>query len=226
MALVKGENVIVTIYNGGEWQTYACGKSASISIDTDLIETSTTGTGINRTYLPTANTFSGTIDGLVNLDTPGMVTLPSLIALQLSQQLLNTRFTFIDEAENVFIFNANFYITNTSVSGAFSDAASFNIQMKGTGVPSTSSTPVTPIITQVKRYDFTTSQDQTTVTVPAISGKYILEFVTDGIGNAEILTGSETPIDKEVVYDILTGSFTWAIPAEAGIKIYILYQDL
>src|SRR6187399_1138337 len=135
MALVRGENVVVQIYNGGVWEFYACAQSASIEIETSLIETSTTGTGVNRTSIPEANSFSGSLTGLVNLDKPGLITLPSLIVLQLGHQLLQTRFTFTDEAGNVFIFKGDFYITNSSISGGIGDAAGFNISLKGTGVP-------------------------------------------------------------------------------------------
>lgn len=225
MALVKGNNFIITIYDGGEWKTYACATSAEISIETSLIETSVTGSGKSRTYLPEANGFSGSLSGLVNLDKPGLITLPALLQLQLSHQLLNTRGTFIDEDDNVFIFNGDFYITNTTLAGGMNDAASFNISIQGTGVPALSSTPLTPIITQVKSYVYTATGGEKTFTDALLSAQDILDVEIDGIGYAEIIT-SGTPVDKQILYDELTGQFSWAPELEPDVKVKILYQPI
>ena len=223
--LVRGENVVLEIYDDGEWKILACARSCNLTIDTDLIETSTTGTGVNRTFLPTANTFGGSFEGLVNLDQPDLITMDNLITLQLSHTLLLTRFVFTDTANNFFIFSGAFYITNISTGGGLNDAANFSVQVKGTGVPSTSTTPPTPIITAVVRYEFTTSANQVTLTDVALIGKDIIEAFIGPTPLAPILT-SGTPIANEGVYDSATGSLTWANAADAGMECYIVYQNI
>lgn len=77
----------------------------------------------------------------------------------------------------------------------------------------------------VNNYSYSTSALQTSITVSGLAGKKILLFSKDGVIFSPILL-SGVPENKEVLYDVITGAFTWNIPAEEGEEIFIVYQNL
>lgn len=56
-----------------------------------------------------------------------------------------------------------------------------------------------------------------------LQNKNLFEAVKDGVGSSKIIT-SGSPVDKQVLFNTLTGSVTWAIPFEPGEESYVLYQ--
>lgn len=67
MSLVFGKDVTVFKYDSDVdvWVPYACARSCSLPISTGVLETSITGSGKFRTFVPTANSFTGTLEGLM-----------------------------------------------------------------------------------------------------------------------------------------------------------------
>ena len=84
MELVKGEDVVVLFYEGGEWKNYACARACTLTVNTSVIETTTTGAGNYTTIIPEKHSFTGSIDGLVNLDNGDGLSLADLRARQLA----------------------------------------------------------------------------------------------------------------------------------------------
>lgn len=225
MSLVRGDNCIVYFYESGSWVPYACALTCSLDVQTDFIETSTTGTGRMATFSPTKNSFTGSIEGLVSLGDAGVLSLPDLRQKQLSQELLLLRFQRTAENGSVYTDECNFYISSSSDSGAFGNAASFNIGLRGTGnikqiFTSTAYTPHS-----MKRFEYTGTGGEVSFSDPLLIDKDIIEVNKDGIGNSKIITGG-TPASKQVLYTASTGTLEWAIPFEPGEEAYVLYQDL
>lgn len=72
MGKVKGEDVILYIQDISTYPNkcpdpIACGRSITFNIDQDMIETSITGNGRFRTYVPGAASVTANIEGLVNI---------------------------------------------------------------------------------------------------------------------------------------------------------------
>jgi hypothetical protein len=74
MGLVRGEDVILSAYTaapgGQDYYPFGCARSVTFDISTDFIETSVTGSGAFKTFLPSGKQFSGNIEGLVFLNKP------------------------------------------------------------------------------------------------------------------------------------------------------------
>lgn len=225
MATVNGKNVKVFIYDNGGWRLYACATSCSINVTTSTVETSTTGSGVWATFKPQKNSWTGTLEGVVNLDEPGQLNLADLRAKQIGFIEFLVNFERTDEAGNVYTDAGVAIITNSSDSGPINDVATFTIDLQGTGVLQQQFIPTPLPLSAVTRYQGTASGGETTINIPSIVNKDILSVVKDGIGNCLIIT-SGTPASKEVLYDIATGDFTWAIPFEPGETYYILYQSI
>lgn len=134
MSPVKGKDVVIEILDGSDWKLYACGVSCSLNITTDVIEISTKGSGTFADFLPTKNSFTGSIEGVVNLDAPGMLTLADLR----KRQIQHTKFKMKYIRETVdgnttYYDEAFFYITSSTDTGAVGDFNTFSIELRGTG---------------------------------------------------------------------------------------------
>jgi hypothetical protein len=97
---VKGDNVVVYIFDGGLWKPYVCATSAELNVNTEFIETSVSGAGLWATYTPTKNSFTITLSGVVSLNETGSLGLPDLRQKQIAQETLLMRFQRTDESGN------------------------------------------------------------------------------------------------------------------------------
>jgi len=74
MGLVRGEDVILSAYTaapGGQaYYPFGCARSVTFDISTDFIETSVTGSGAFKTFIPSGKQFSGNIEGLAFINRP------------------------------------------------------------------------------------------------------------------------------------------------------------
>ena len=143
---VLGKNVVVFIQVGSDWVLYACATSATLNVVTDMIETSVSGNGRFKSFLPTANSFTGTLEGVTSFETDGKLSLQDLRERQLSQELLMMKYQRSDALGNLYTDQASFYITSSSDVGSFNDMNNFTVEMQGTGILSLSPyEPVTPV---------------------------------------------------------------------------------
>lgn len=233
MSLVKGENFVFYVYNAGTWKLYACGRSGSMSINTEFLETTVTGSGNYRTFKPTVHDFTGQIDGIIALDEDTMMTLSDLEALQLAKTKILCRFTATAENSEVYTKECYFYISNSTSTGSFDGIATFQIQLRGTGSITQVFTPPPAPSGSDMRYPAQGDTAAATTgsyswTATGLAGKYILSVVKDGRGSSNIIT-SGTPVGNEVLYEDsgADGLFTWAVPFEDGeTPPYVVYRDI
>lgn len=225
MDIVNGKDVVVYIYDGGIWKLYACGKSCTFTIETEFIETSVAGYGVNATFLPTKNSFTGTLEGVVSLEVGSVLNYPDLQLRQTNHELLLMRFTRTSRLGAVYTSEVNFYILSSSDTGSFDAANVFTIELKGTGILGQIFTqPIPPAGGVTLRYEYTAAGGESFFSDPSLINKYILEANKDGAGFRVILNG--TPVNKEVKYTIGTGRFDFSVPFEPGEELYIIYMDL
>jgi len=88
MGLVRGEDVILSAYTaapGGQaYYPFGCARSVTFDISTDFIETSVTGSGAFKTFIPSGKQFSGNIEGLVFLDKPAVAETRATVTIDFS----------------------------------------------------------------------------------------------------------------------------------------------
>ncbi len=232
MSLVRGENCVFYIFDAGLWKPYVCSRSGNISIDTDTIETSSTGTGDYKTFRPTVHSFTASFDGLISLGVSGSLTLPELQALQLAKTKLLCRFQETSESKDIYTKEAYFYITNSTDTGSFDGVGTFQVTMRGTGAITLVFTILPPII-QGKVYRYPAAGSTAPATVGSLTflatglgNKDILSVFKDGMARNNIIT-SGTPVNQEVLYETVgaDGLFTFPQPFESD-NCYIEYQNL
>lgn len=119
------------------WKPYACARSISINLTTDFIETSVSGTGVWRTYKPTALSWGASMEGVVSIDDEDRVTLEDLRAKQVLQEQVYLKFQRVDDDGNEYNEYGYAYIADSQDTGSYNDMATFSIEFRGEG-------PLTP----------------------------------------------------------------------------------
>ena len=224
--IVKGENIILFIYDDGMWKPVVCGRDCSFETQAEDIETSITGSGVWRTFEYVALTWTCSFDGVILLDGLNELSLQDLRAYQYSRQKVLIRYQRQDDNSNVYTDEGYALISSISDTGNYQDVGTFSIELKGTG-PLTSvivPTPVDPA-GKVKRFEYTATGGEDSFTDTDLINKDVIDVVVDGVGRSSIIT-SGTPVAQEVLYDSTTGTITMPFDLETDTEVYVLYQDL
>lgn len=128
-------------YDLGGWKPFLCGRSASITFNTDFIETSVSGSGKYATYLPTKHSVTASMEGLVSLIEPDGLTIADVRKMQLDQTVSMVKYQRTDEEGNTYSEQIKAYISGSSDTGSFEDANTFSLELRGTGA-----------VTQIRTY--------------------------------------------------------------------------
>lgn len=226
MAKVLGDNAVLFFYDSGVWKLYACDRTVTLDVQTEVIETSVSGSGDWATFKPTKNSGTAQMDGVVSLNEVNKLTLPDLRQKQYTFTELLMRFQYTATDGTVYTEQGTFIITGSNSVGSYNSVSVFTIQLKLTGPLTQVFTPtVTNLTTKDMRYEYTAAGGEFGFTNGTLAGKYILVVGRDGIGNSKIIL-SGTPVNKEVLYTTGPGSFAWATPLEPGEEVFIVYRDI
>jgi len=222
MDLVLGRDIVVYTYDNGQWKMFACARTATFTLNTTMIETTSIGSGSFSSFLPQKHSFTGSIDGLTNLDNTNL-RLSDFRALQLNKQALLMRFERTSIDGDTYTSEGTFYITSSTDTGSYADISTFAIELQGSGALTEifTPTPITP--NAVTRLEYTGIGGEYSFTDSSLIGKDVVIINKDGIGNSKIIL-SGTPINKEAKFDSTTGTITWGIPFEPGEEAYVIYQ--
>ena len=225
MGKVAGKDVLALIFYNGQWRNYACGLSISMDVTTDFIETSTRGNGKSKTFIPTMDEWAGTLEGVMTLEQPGLLSLPDFRDIQDAQMALLLRSQHTDDVGNIYTEEGTAYIRRTTDTGSVEGAATFTIELRGTGARTRIYTTTATSSLPVMRLEYTGVGGEDSFTAALLVGKTAIAIFRDGIEQSKLLlTG--TPINKEVLFNSLTGSLTFDAgnPLATGEEIAVLYQ--
>jgi predicted secreted protein len=136
MAKVSGEDVIVSINVADVLTPIACARSITFDINNELIETSITGNGNFRTYIPGALDWSGTIEGLVYIykENNPYNGLGQLYDLIINGTPITINYYEVD-VDGVTFLNktGTAYIESINETSSFDNMVTFTANIKGTG---------------------------------------------------------------------------------------------
>lgn len=138
MGLVLGKDVVLylRVDDTGDFKPIGCARSVTLELQKEFIETSGILSGNYRTYIPSAITSSGTMEGLVLLggtDSPDIHNLGNIYQNLLNEKL-NMRFFMLDETQTYYLEKSlDVYIESISETSSFDNITTFSINFKGTG---------------------------------------------------------------------------------------------
>lgn len=133
MSVIKGENVVTFFFVDGVWKVAACARTCTLDVSTETIETTVSGSGKFKSFKPTVNSWSGSIDGVVFLNETGKVTLPDLRRKQLAHERCLIKYQRTDQSGNTYTDEGYFYITSSNDAGSYNDVNTFNLSFIGDG---------------------------------------------------------------------------------------------
>lgn len=133
MGLVRGEDVLLSVPVGATYKPIGCARSITFNVENDLIETSITGSGRYRTYVPGALSFSGTLEGLVFLcdDTDTKAGLIQMYNLIDDFTQFHFRYFMTDGTIN-YERRGDFLIESINETSSFDNMATFTVNFRGT----------------------------------------------------------------------------------------------
>jgi hypothetical protein len=226
--IVKGENVTVFKYvqSINAWVPYACARSCSFSVETDTIETSITGSGKYRTFIPRSNASTGSLEGLTQLEKVNNFSIADLIAMQIAHEILLMRWEDISDNGDVFTKELEMFITNTTQTASFDNVATFSVSLQGTGPITLVYTP-TPLIQGIMyRKEFILPANDDSIILAELDGVCIDNVISIILDNsdASIIIGSGTPIGQEVKYNSSGATITFPFATDIDLNGYVSYQ--
>lgn len=139
MGVVLGKDVILSADFGGVTLPFGCARSCTFDIQREFVETSILSSGSFRTYIPSAATFTGTIEGLVALEEKETATtqyMGIIYDMFFNSTPIHITFYEVDETGEHFLSKSCYiYIESISETGSFDNVSTFSINFKGTGQP-------------------------------------------------------------------------------------------
>lgn len=234
MGLVLGTNAVILFYSvlTDSWVPYGCARTGDIEVSTEFIETTIKGNGKWKKVKPTKNSGSGTLEGLHNLNTPGLVSIADLQAKQFAQERLLMRYDYQDDSGNSYVLEGYFYISGSRINNSFDNVSTFNVDFILSGELTQYYTP-TPIIRGVvirKEFLIAAGQDDITITeIDGLDPENILLVTLNGYDYEEIiLTGTPIvlPAGAQVLYQQSGGKLQFPFTMPVDTNGVVLYQTV
>jgi hypothetical protein len=225
MSKVRGDNVVVTFFDGGFYKPYACALNCSLEITSDIIETSVSGSGNWANWEYSRDSWSGSCDGIVSLQETNTLDLAELQAKQIAHTKLLMHYTRTSDTGEVYESVGYVLITGSSDTGNFGGMNTFSITFRGTGALAQSfvPSPINPPGTMHSLFINLTGA-QTGATSYTMATDKIIIGAFRLVDYIIITTG--TPNVNEIKYVAATGVLSWLVELGPDEFIHIQYQDV
>ncbi len=132
MAKVKGIDVVLKYSD--DMFPYLCARSIQFDINREMIETSVTGSGLTKTFVPGAIEWGGSIEGLTFLGGGTDGDMYMIYDFIQSGELFLLRWYETDENNQFFLQKQGYgYINSVSEISSFDNMVTFNANFTGSG---------------------------------------------------------------------------------------------
>lgn len=132
MALIQGSDCVIQFYVDTDYEGFVCATSFTLTTNTEVIETTTKGTGQWRAFKPNALTYSLSIAGLAKIDDTSSTAF-DLLEAQKGFTEVPFRIIFTDKEGTDKILEGTAIVLTTTFTANPSDYLNNTIEMQGTG---------------------------------------------------------------------------------------------
>lgn len=129
---VKGSNVLLQIYKGGDYADFLCATDCSIDFETEKKSVKTVGDGIWKRYKGQSIGYTINLSGLIRLDVADPVAF-DLLDYQTQFVDVTYRMTFEDDAANIKAIYGTALVEKTSLTGGSDGFATGQFVLVGNG---------------------------------------------------------------------------------------------
>lgn len=224
MSLINGINVIGYFYENGQWYPGVCARSMSIQVNVETVETTTSGSGIWKTVVPTKNSWGFTNEGLCALSVAGGLTIADIESRMRAHTQMLFRFQMTAQDKSVYTDQGYCYLTGATKVGSFDNVSTWNTSADGNGALTQVFTPIVQPIPLMYRYEKQPGLGTFGFTDAALIGKDIQVVTRGNSVSQHLVTGA--PGTEEVQYVSATGQFVWAQEFDTAEWVTINYQNL
>lgn len=224
---VRGSGVIIEAVKSATYRRWACAQSIIVTVDTELIETSTPTTGAWKTFRAVGqNSWRVSLQGIVYLRDQAATKNFALetITEQIRQDGYDIKITFTDTEGYVNYISGSVLIPSTELSGgAINPFSKFSVEFQGTGELEINAS-LTPINEEVFTYYYDGVGGETDITdASLIAVSPLLGF--KGTDEYRVIT-TGSPGQQEILYNSATGNLSWLIalnPPAGGVPERITF---
>lgn len=207
---------------------FAAAKSAVFQMQSDMKEVTSQTSAWYREFRPDTGSWSMSCEGLIKIQDYNYI---YLSALQASRESILVKFVIDNAVEGLVIYSGYAYLSSFSINGPFNDAATYSVQLQGTGAWTQIGTSIVPsgILVQggnVLRYEYTVSSESTTFTIAALIGASEILEIDRGSAVVSKIIYSGAPTGNAIKVNLSGVTFQTANdqPWLAGEEIVILYK--
>lgn len=215
---VRGSGVIIEAIKSSAYRRFACAQSIIVTIETELLETSTPTTGVWKTFRAVGqNSWRVSLQGIHYLRDQAATKNFALetITEQIRQDGYDIKITFTDTEGYVNYISGSVLIPSTELSGgAINPFSKFSVEFQGTGELEINAS-LTPINEEVFTYYYDGTGGETDFTDASLIGVTPLLGFKGTDEYRVITTGS--PAQQELLYNSATGNISWLIPLNAPV---------
>lgn len=134
MAIVNGDGVLISFFDGEDYVPFACYRSMTINLLSDIVGVSTIGSGDWKEKEIVALDWNCNCEGIPHFLEPNTFDAAFLINLWLSKTGISIQTTITaDDNVTYIVLTGNAYLTNVSINGAVNNVASVSFTAEGTG---------------------------------------------------------------------------------------------
>lgn len=222
---VQGKNVILKALKSGDYRVFACAQSLRLTVETGILETSTTTTGPFKTFSPVGLSEWGVSLGAV-LFLRDLSETKNFALETLTEQVRNNGYditiTFIDDGGYVNVFSGFVYIPLTEIFKDTGSLGKYSVEFKGSGAFTLDVVPPSPLTPQRMRYVYTATGGETFFSDATLIGRTI-EWV-DKTDQALDIVFAGSPTIRQTKYTSASGRFDFFEALTLGEIIIILYS--
>jgi predicted secreted protein len=224
---VQGRNVILRAQKLGDYRVFACAQSVRLTVETEILETSTSTTGPFKTFSPVGLSEWGVaLSGVLFLRDQSTTKNFALetITEQVRNNGYNITITFTDDEGYVQVFSGFVYVPLTEIFKESGSVSKYNVEFKGSGSFTIDVTPPSPNTPPRMRYVYTATGGETFFSSASLIARTI-EWVDHVDQALTIVNSPSTPASpKDVEYTSASGRFDFFQPLDAGAVVIILYS--
>lgn len=188
-APIQGSDCLFAVYNGSEYVPVVCSTSFSLTLTSDLIETTTKGDGQWKAYDYNTLSYTLSLSGIVKSQDDTAATVFDLLASQMGFVEVPYRLLFTDGETDKYI-EGTCLISSTQLGASAGNLADYTCEFQGTGAFETRDTleicevyiPDTFLNVQVRQYPYgSTGTTTVEVQITNISADWIkIDYSVDG----------------------------------------------
>ena len=233
-SVINGTNIILYYYDPEtlEGIPFAAATNCSFDVTVDQLEVTCQSSAWYKEFKNDMASWSISADGFIALSTDYNY----LFFLELQQNRIPITIKFQIDNDNAdgsgdlgyTVISGNANLTSINLSGSVEGAATYSVNLQGTGAYTVSGTQVTPggivvVGSNVVMYDYTAVGGESSITWTGTIGLGCVSVSRGGGEVREILT-SGTPTGDQVKFTTSTGIVTFGRTLEAGEFIRGLFK--